>query len=180
MSIVRHLYLIGPRGSGKTTVGRLLAENVRAPFVDLDQWIVERTGQTIADLFRTQGEKSFRDWETHGLRWWAEQGGPAAVISLGGGACQREDNQTLIRASGWCVWLRAAPRVLWDRIRGDTGNHPNRPALTDLDGLAEIELLVRERQSGYALCADYTVDTDHELPQTIVGQIAAWLQTVDK
>ncbi|HMP78711.1 MAG TPA: shikimate kinase [Pirellulaceae bacterium] len=176
----RHLFLIGPRGSGKSTVGQLVADILARQFFDLDQWIVAQSGRTIAEIFQADGEPAFRDWETLGLRFLVDHRHSPKVVALGGGACQRPENQALIRQAGFCVWLRSPPTVLLNRLRNDPSNAVLRPALTNLGELAELEHLVNLRQPGYEHCADYTVDTDRELPQTLAKQIAAWWFSVDK
>lgn len=178
----QHLFLIGPRGSGKTTVGRLVAALLGRPHIDLDQWITRQAGQTIGALFAQSGEPVFRDWETRGLiHLTSDANELPSVISLGGGACQRAENRARIRQSGRTAWLRAAAPVLLDRLRGDRDALPDqRPRLTAMEEIDELELLVRARRPGYEQCADYAVDTDEIDAATAARQIVEWWRSVDK
>lgn len=173
-----NLYLIGYRGSGKSTVAPYLAQQLGWQRFDTDEQIEILTGQRIADLFADEGEPAFREWETTVIQAVAQLS--EQVVSLGGGATLSSFNRQLIASSGQVVWLRGLPEVLWRRIQADQHTFETRPQLTNLDGLAEVRQVLAQRESVYADCADYTVDTDDLPPAEVADMIANWWCTVDK
>src|SRR5688572_502997 len=138
-----NLYLIGYRGSGKTTVAAELARLLGWNWLDADDEVERRAGTTIKEIFATSGEQSFRDLEAAVIADLAQFSGH--VIALGGGAVLREDNRQAIRSSGKVVWLQASPEVLYQRISGDASTAERRPNLTADGGLAEVERLLAVR-----------------------------------
>jgi len=164
-----NLYLIGYRGSGKTTVGRLLAQRLGRSFVDADEEIVRRAGRTIAAIFAEKGEEAFRRQEADVVAALAEQTG--LVVALGGGAILREENRRRIAASGHVVWLTASPEFLAARIAADANSGANRPSLTAGGGLAETERLLAEREPLYRSLAQTAVDTQGRTPDDIAKAI---------
>ena len=180
-----HLYLIGPRGSGKSTVARQVARRLDRPLWSTDEAIQTTAGKTITELFQSPGEAGFRDLESEALANTANS--PAAVIDLGGGAILRESNRCLIREAGKAVWLFAEAEILWRRICDDPRSTQTRPPLKAQsaetlasNGLVEIRLLVRERESFYEACADYEIDTGSLSVDEVARRIVAWFDTVDK
>ncbi len=153
-----NLLLIGYRGSGKSAVGRLLAERLSLAFFDADEELERRAGRSIAQMFAEQGEPYFRDLESQTLKDLAAQRG--AVLSLGGGVVLRPENREVIRAAGTVVWLRASAATLHRRIEEDAATAARRPNLTAAGGLAEIEQLLAARTPLYEACADLPLDTD--------------------
>jgi shikimate kinase len=165
----RLLFLIGPRGSGKTTVARLLAERLGWSWCDTDTLLEGRAGKTIRQVFEQEGEAGFRDRESAILQeiaTWCDH-----VIATGGGVVLRPDNRVLLRR-GLVVWLRAAPEVLWQRMQTDATSLERRPNLNQ-GGLAEVEAVLHARASLYDACADYQIDTDLRSPEEIANQIIA-------
>ncbi len=180
-----HLYLIGPRGSGKSTVARQVARRLDRPLWANDEAIQVATGKTITELFQTRGEAGFRELESESLANAANS--PAAVVDLGGGAVLRESNRSLIRGTGKAVWLFAEAEILWRRICDDPRSTHTRPPLKAQsaetlasDDLDEIRQLVRERESFYEVCADYEIDTGSLSVDEVARRIVAWFDTVDK
>ncbi|MCP4594102.1 MAG: shikimate kinase [bacterium] len=151
-----NVVLIGYRGSGKTTVGRLLAGRLACAFIDTDALIVERAGKSIAEIFAGDGEPVFRSLEADIIAEVASRS--KIVLSAGGGAVLRAQNVEHLRACGTVFWLTADARTLWSRISGDAATAANRPALTEHDGLAEVEHLLREREPHYSACAHHRID----------------------
>ena len=100
--------IIGYRGTGKSTVGRLLAGQMNRAFVDVDLEIEARAGRSIEAIFAESGETVFRDWEERTLAELLEQY-PEAVVATGGGSVVRESNRRRIREFGYVVWLTASP-----------------------------------------------------------------------
>lgn len=149
-----HLWLIGMMGTGKSAVGRLLAERRGVCFYDLDEVIESATGKTIPELFDSRGERGFRAIEADTLREIA--GVEPGVVATGGGAVLREVNVETMRASGTTVLLRAAPAELTARLAGSA----DRPLLAVPDQFLRIAELLEIRAQAYERAADVTVDTD--------------------
>jgi shikimate kinase len=145
MSII----LIGYRGSGKTTLGRRLADELRWPFVDLDERIVEAAGRTIKQIFEESGESAFRELESQHLAEVVVL--KDHVISLGGGAILAEKNRRLVVGSGHpVVYLKAEPEELHRRIVADPATAAQRPGLTYLGGsVEEVRALLARREALY-------------------------------
>ena len=155
------VFLIGYRGSGKSTVGRLLAESISSAFVDSDEQIVGRAGKTIREIFAQDGESAFRNLETLIVTELAKK--QQHVIALGGGALQRQENRAALGGkSHQIVFLRCAAAQLLARIRNDPATSDNRPSLTPLAGtLAEIEQLLSVREPIYESVMTAEVDVTH-------------------
>jgi len=169
----RLLFLIGARGTGKTTVARLVAERLGWQFYDADSLLEERACKTIRHIFADEGESAFRDRESALL---AELAGlSACVVATGGGVVLRTENRALL-ARGEIVWLRAPPAVLWNRLQDDPITADRRPDLAQ-GGLAEIEDIVRARSPLYESCADYSIDTDMLSPREVAELIVSWLRS---
>ena len=173
-----NLYLIGFRGSGKSSVAPILAETLQWQQVDTDREIEILCGRTIAGIFKDEGEAGFRQWETTIIQAFAAEN--EQVISLGGGAPTIEVNREIIKQSGRAVWLTANAETLWQRISADNSSHKNRPALTSHNGgLEEVKQLVSQRADVYAECADYTIDTGNLSAEQVADRIANWWDPVD-
>lgn len=167
-----HLILIGYRGTGKTTVGRLLAGRLGVPFVDADACLEAKYGRSIKEVFDTEGEPAFRDKESAVLRELCQR--PASVIATGGGVIQREENRRLLAESGFVVWLTADVSTIAERIQADPTTSARRPNLT-VGGLAEIEQLLRAREPLYRACADLEIDAAARSPESLAETILrAW------
>lgn len=172
-----HLYLIGYRGSGKSTVGRLVAEKLQRPLVDTDECIEKQAGKSIRDIFALDGESGFRELEQQVV---ADCAGRAkcepAVVSLGGGAILREANQVTISASGRCVWLRGSPEVLYQRIQADNSTQSRRPNLSAYGGFKEVTEILKSREPIYERLAQKIVDIDSLSPDQIAIEIVDWIR----
>lgn len=145
----RNLYLIGPRASGKTTLGRRLAQHLKRPFVDLDAVFLERQGETIADLVTREGWDAFRQVEATLLADVAAT--PGQVVATGGGAVLLPENRRIL-AEGLVFYLQAAPERLAERLLADV-NEAQRPKLTELGLREEIMATLAEREPLYLACA---------------------------
>src|SRR3954470_12492193 len=151
-----NLYLIGYRGSGKTSVAAHLAKLLGWKWLDADAELERHAGKTIKEVFAASGEETFRDLEAATIADLSKL--DQHVIALGGGAVLRKENCRLIRQSGKAVWLQASPAVLYQRITGDSTTSERRPNLTGAGGLAEVERLLEIRAPFYASCADLTLN----------------------
>jgi len=161
--------LTGYRGTGKSTVGQLLAERLDWRCVDTDTEIETLAGQSIRQLFDDDGEERFRALESQVIHHLTRQ--HKLVLALGGGAVLREDNRRAVSVAGPVVWLRAAPETIFRRICDDPITAEQRPNLTQQGGLSEIEQLLKERWPIYESCADCTIDTDQMTPAQIADSV---------
>jgi len=145
MSVV----LIGYRGSGKTTIGRKLADRLWWKFVDTDDLIVKQAGKSIREIFEQDGEEKFRDLEEQAVKQVA--GLSDHVIALGGGAVLRAGNREVLKAGKHkIVYLRCEAVVLNQRIHSDPKTSATRPALSSVGGgLEEIQKLLAVREPIY-------------------------------
>ncbi|MBX3422379.1 MAG: shikimate kinase [Pirellulaceae bacterium] len=172
-----HTYLMGYRGSGKTTTAKLLSQALDRHMVDTDDWIESAAGDTIRHIFATQGEQAFRDLEQTAIRQVAESAEPL-VVALGGGAVLRPANQQVIRQTGHCVWLDASVEQLYTRICADSSTVLRRPDLTDRGGLEEVAEVLAQRRPIYQSLAELTVCTTGRSPDEIVEDIVVWLRSL--
>jgi 3-dehydroquinate synthase len=117
-----HIFLYGPMGSGKSTIGKILARHLHLPFVDSDQVIEGNAGRSIRRLMEEQGEPSVRDLETAALKQIVGQ--EESVIALGGGALLREENRALVESSGRIIFLMADIEMLQRRLEADINKRP--------------------------------------------------------
>lgn len=163
--------LAGYRGSGKTTIGRMLADRLWSTFVDVDDVIVQRAGRSIAEIFATDGEEHFRDLETAALRETLAR--KDLVLGLGGGTLGREANRAMVRdAQARVVYLRCDPEELLRRIQADPRSATTRPSLTPLGGgIEEIKLKLAEREPLYRQCAHIEIDVTRLTPREAVARI---------
>jgi 3-dehydroquinate synthase len=161
---MRHLYLVGNMGSGKTTVGRLVAQRLQLPFYDLDQQIEQATGQTIANLFAQRGEQAFRELECDMLTRTIFV--PRGVIATGGGVVLNERNRRLMRHRGWVIYLRASPETLWQRLQHTT----DRPLLRTESPYETLQAIAQQREPLYQE-ADWVIDTDALCPEEVADAI---------
>jgi shikimate kinase len=163
-----HVVLVGMMGSGKTTVGRLLADRLDRPFFDSDEMVEARTGHTVAELFEASGERGFRAEEAAALADGLADRAPS-VIAAAGGTVLDPTNRRLIRQAGaddgLVVWLHADLAVLADRVV--TGTH--RPLLSD-DPRIDLERLMAAREPLYAEVADLRLESE-DRPEAIVDRI---------
>jgi shikimate kinase len=166
------LFLIGYRGSGKTTVGRMVADRLGWGFLDADAVLEERYGQTIREIFAAEGEAGFRDKEAAVLADLCTRN--ETVVATGGGIVLREENRDLLKRHGFVAWLCAEPPTLLARIQADPSTAARRPSLAG-GGLAEIEQLLAVREPLYRACADVEVACGALSPEQAADAIlAAW------
>jgi len=168
-----NLFLIGYRGTGKTTVAEHLAQGLCCQWVDADVEIERLAGCSIAKIFARDGETTFRDLETQVVLDLTARND--TVVALGGGAVMREQNRQAIADQGTIIWLKATAETIHQRISADDTTAGRRPNLTTTGGLAEIERLLSERHCTYQACANMEIDTDNKTPRAISREILVLL-----
>ena len=167
------IFLIGYRGTGKTSVARELATQLAFHWVDADDLIEQMTGKTISAIFADEGEAGFREWEARVVTAVVRK--RRTVVALGGGAVLREDNREAICAAGPVVWLTASVDTILERMAADSTTASRRPNLTATGGRAEIEALLAVRTPHYRQCATLVVDTEGKTTAEVAEEIAAKL-----
>ncbi len=161
------IFLVGYRGTGKSTVARLLAERLGWAWVDADAELEARHGP-IPQIFAREGEAVFRDYESAILEELCR--GSQQVIATGGGVVLPEANRQRMKQAGTVIWLTADADMIWQRLQADEAAGRPRPALT-IGGREEIVQLLQAREPLYQACADWTVETGHRAPAEIVEEI---------
>ncbi len=161
-----NIVLIGMRGSGKTTIGKLLAKRLGKQFIEMDELIVQRLGQSIPEIVNRYGWQKFRDVEEEITREVA--GWDNVVNATGGGVVTREENIRELKQKGKLVWLKANTDTLLRRI----GNDQSRPSLTGKSPREDMEAVLAERSPIYQRVADFIVDTEGKMPEEIAEAIA--------
>ena len=156
--------LTGFMGSGKTTVGKVLADFLGCPFMDLDDLIVKKAGKSIPEIFAEDGEAAFRQLEARLLRQTVEKYTEnTVVLALGGGAVTAPASAALLREKTVCIYLRATLETLLSRLEGETAGRP----------LADASLADRlaAREPLYEQTAHVIIDTDGLSPDEVADEI---------
>ena len=156
--------LTGFMGSGKTTVGKVLADFLGCPFFDLDDLIVKKAGKSIPDIFVQDGEAAFRELEAQILRQQVKKYAESTVVlALGGGAILAPASASLLHDKTVCIYLRATLDTLLQRLAGETAGRP----------LADGALAARlaEREPLYEETAHVIIDTDGLSPDEVADEI---------
>lgn len=168
-----NLVLIGYRGTGKSSVGKILARRLGRELVSTDAEIVRRADRPIPDIVAQDGWDRFRDLESEVCR--DLSGKDNLIIDTGGGAILRPQNVASLKAGGILFWLTAEVSTIASRIGGDT----QRPSLTGVKSFTEeIEDVLREREPKYAAAADHVIPTDGRGLTEVVDDILARFQPV--
>lgn len=164
---IRNIALIGFMGTGKSSVGRLIADQLRFAFLDTDELIESRAGKSVSAIFADEGESAFRKMEASVVAELASHS--RTVISTGGGVAAGPGNLDLLREHALVVCLWASPEKIWERVRGQT----HRPLLREADPLKKIRELLAVREPFYKQ-ADVLLNTDvrsvHEVVQQVLHQ----------
>ncbi|MDX7990151.1 shikimate kinase AroL [Xenorhabdus sp. Reich] len=148
------LFIVGARGAGKTTIGKLLAEALSYQFVDTDESIQTSSGMTIADLVEQHGWEYFRKLESQILKTVSQN---ECLISTGGGMVLSQENRHYMQQHGIVIYLQAPAAVLIKRLSLNPENS-QRPSLTGKSIIEEIEGILADREPLYCECADFIVD----------------------
>ncbi len=166
----RGLALVGYRGTGKSTVGRILACQSQRDFLDADLELEARAGRSVSSILTDDGEPVFRDWEERILAELFDQF-PTAVIATGGGAVVRDVNRRRLRDFGFVVWLTAEPDELACRLMSDPRGLGARPALSADGTIVEIARVLQIRKPLYQEVADAVIDTGGNTPDQVAAAI---------
>ena len=161
----RNIILIGPMGSGKSTIGNIIAKRLHREFRDSDQFIEKRTGVDIARIFDIEGEEGFRDRESNALRELLSENN--RVIATGGGSVLREENQQLLKQKGYIIFLDTSVKQQLQRLRRDK----KRPLLQTDNPRERLEALFEARHPIYLDLADLAVKTDKRVARRLAADI---------
>jgi shikimate kinase len=168
-----NLWLIGYRCTGKTTVGRVLAEAAGLRFVDADVALTREIGQSISAFVSERGWPAFRREESRILQKLSQEDGQ--IVATGGGVVLDPANVQIMRETGTVVWLKARPETILSRLGEDPGTSDNRPALTDEGLSVEVRSTLAERAPLYANAAHHSVETDGRGPGEVAERIRGFL-----
>jgi shikimate kinase len=167
----KNIVLVGFMGTGKTTVGRQLSEELKMPLLDMDSMLVERTGKSINEIFAEEGEPHFRELERYlSIELAATSGN---IISTGGGIVLNPENIRNFERTGLVVCLQALPEEILNRIRHDD----SRPLLAD-DKASKIMELLESRKPLYG-AIPFQIQTDKLTPETISHLIIEKYQSLE-
>jgi shikimate kinase len=167
------VFLIGYRGTGKSTVARELAARLNYECIDADEVVERRAGKSIAAIFADDGESAFRDVEADVIADLCARS--LVVVALGGGAVLKASSREAIRGAGVVVWLTAGVDTILHRLDADMTTASRRPKLTRVGGREEVEALLADREPLYRECATLVVDTDGKGAAEVAAEILAKL-----
>lgn len=162
---MNNIFLIGPMGAGKSTIGKLLAQQLGWHFLDSDKEIETRTGASIPLIFEIEGESGFRDRESAMIR--ELSAGRNLVLATGGGAVIRPENRAALEANGTVVYLYTTVDQQVERTAFDT----QRPLLQTGDRATKLAELMAQRDPIYRECADLIVETQGRTPKAVADMI---------
>ncbi|MDO6563040.1 shikimate kinase AroK [Amphritea sp. 1_MG-2023] len=165
-----NIFLIGPMGAGKSTIGRLLSQELKLSFVDSDKVIEELAGADIPWIFDVEGETGFRDREAKIIDQLSAEDNQ--VLATGGGAVLRSENRSNLQGRGTVVYLQASVAQQLER----TARDKNRPLLQTSDPETVLKTLMEERHPLYLQVADVVVDTERRNPKAVVTDILTELR----
>ncbi len=170
---VNNIYLVGPMGAGKTTVGRQLSEQLGLEFLDSDHEIQQRTGVDIPTIFEFEGEEGFRNREQNVIDELTQKEG--VILATGGGAVLREVNRRNLSSRGYVIYLHCTPEQQYERTYRDR----NRPLLQTADPLARLRGLLEQREPLYRQIADLVIVTEGRNTHSVVREITKRVTSSD-
>ena len=173
-----NIVLIGFRGAGKSTIGKLLADNLKREFVDTDEYIESTTGKTIKDIFEEGGEKGFRKIEAETIAKLSKKDN--MVIAAGGGGVLKEENVKNLKNNGYLILLEATPEIIHNRLTHDEKTTQQRPSLTNKTPFEEIKHLIEHRQRFYEDAADNTISTSNISCEDVIKKINKIVKSLTK
>jgi shikimate kinase len=161
-----NIVLIGYRGTGKSEVGKILAQRLGMEYVSMDARIIEKAGMSVPEIVEKHGWPGFRDLESEVAREYAAQDN--LVIDTGGGVIERPENIEALSANGKIFWLKASVPTIVSRIQGDT----ERPSLTGQKSFTdEVAEVLARRTPIYQASAHHEIDTDPLTPEEVAEKI---------
>ncbi|QJA05318.1 shikimate kinase [Thermosulfurimonas marina] len=166
---LQKVILIGFRATGKSTVGRLLAERLSWDFVDLDHYIERRLGKSIREVVEEEGWETFRRAEREALRDFI--GRPRVVLAVGGGAVMHRKEMEELGREGLFIWLKASPETISQRLKKDPYTKTRRPSLTGKSLEEEVRELLQERTPLYSALAHLELSSETQAPEELVEHI---------
>jgi shikimate kinase len=169
-----NIFLIGPMGVGKTTVGRHLATLLNLTFKDSDQEIEDRTGASIPLIFELEGEAGFRKREQAVIAELTAL--PEIILATGGGTILSTENRHCLKTRGHVVYLHAPVKYLMER----TAYSRNRPLLQTEDPKERLEQILSERHALYKMIADVTIETGQRTIRQVVKQVVKYLDKLEE
>ena len=161
----QNIILIGPMGSGKSTIGQLIASRLHREFYDSDFYIEEKTGVDIPRIFDVEGEEGFRARETKALEELTAKS--RLVLATGGGSVIREENRRLLKSAGFIIFLDTSVNQQMARLKHDK----KRPLLQTENPRERLEKLLAERKPLYLELADLRIKTDRKFARKVVSEI---------
>ena len=164
-----NIVLVGFMGTGKSTVGQVIAQKLGFHFIDTDDVIEQTSKAKISDIFAEHGEVYFRDLESQAVKSVALM--KNQVVATGGGVVLRSSNIDLLRTGGPIFCLNATPKAIWDRVRSSQ----SRPLLRGPDPLKKIETLLDKRAPYYAL-ADHQIETTGVSVDRVANEIISYIE----
>lgn len=167
---INSVFLIGLMGSGKTTIGQLLAKRLHLPFVDSDHELEQRTGVSVATIFEIEGEPAFRHREAGIIDELSHR--PSIVLGTGGGAILDPKTRGVLRERGWVIYLHSTAETSYERIR----RNRDRPLLMVTDPLARLRQLYESRHPLYSQTAHFVVESYRDRPTAVVNEIVNALE----
>ena len=164
-----NIVLVGFMGTGKSVVGRVIAQKLEFHFIDTDDVIEQTSKAKISDIFAEHGEDYFRDLESQAVKSVALM--KNQVVATGGGVVLRSSNIDLLRTGGPIFCLNATPKAIWERVRSSR----NRPLLRGPEPLKKIETLLDKRAPYYAL-ADHQIETTGVSVDRVADEIISYIE----
>ncbi len=169
-----NLVLIGYRGSGKTTVGRRLADRLKMRFVDTDDLIEEHQGNPISEIVKSHGWGHFRKLERNTIEEISKE--DHLIIAPGGGAVLDTDNVKALGENGFIIWLKADKQTLLKRMNQDPGTNTRRPTLTGKGTSEEVKEVISLREPIYERASEIQIDTSALDVEAVVENILTVLK----
>ncbi len=160
---------VGYRATGKTTVGRIVAQRLGWIFVDMDETLMDRLGMTIAEWVRDKGWESFRAEESRLLAEVASS--KHVVVATGGGVVEKLENRQILKNNFFVIWLSCPAEEIVDRLAKDEKSISNRPSLTGLGLLEEVSQVLSHREPLYREVADVVIDVHSKKPNEVCDLI---------
>ncbi len=173
-----NIVLIGFRGTGKSCVGKAIAYHTKRGFIDADDYLEQKVGKTIKEIFSEGGEERFRQIESEIIAELSLL--DCVVIAAGGGAVLKEENFKNMKRNGFVVLLEADIETIHNRLTEDTERQVQRPSLTNMKQYEEIRYLLEYRKPFYKKAADYCLDTTrlsvNQLAEEVISAFDGYLE----